>query len=74
MFYCQPAIKLLDFFDHVARADAELQKYGKGGARVGGMGEKPMISNSVGELRQLEPANVELWVRYWKENGFLTRK
>ncbi|KZT18047.1 NAD(P)-binding protein, partial [Neolentinus lepideus HHB14362 ss-1] len=70
-----PAIKLLDYFQHMATADDEILASGLTDVEAGGIApsmstdKAQAVSTSLRDADIIEDEDVDRWVRYWKRRG-----
>ncbi|KAG6831500.1 putative NRPS-like protein biosynthetic cluster [Tephrocybe sp. NHM501043] len=71
-----PAIKLLEFFRAIAKADQEINKAGRNEVESGGLAKfatlkAQSVSRTMKELQSIAFRDVSRWVNYWRHAGLL---
>ncbi|TFK50396.1 acetyl-CoA synthetase-like protein [Heliocybe sulcata] len=70
-----PAVKILQFFQNMARADEEIRSAGPQDTEVGGMprfatDKAQATSQTLRNAPRIDAEDVERWVTYWHRKGF----
>ena len=74
VFFCKPAIKLVEFFRGMARNDELAQTQGSlgetGGTPEFSTAKSQLVSKTLAQMRSVGEIEAYSWVKYWNAKGF----